>query len=506
MSRQSIVQPSDGTDPCERFGVRISQTDASFFSGIAGIGALRPHVSAVARYWTGNTPGNVANLVSLDPIGCVGIEVNGASNTQTTTEVVVNSYVPGPGQQPIPGAIAVDSNGTACSGGKTTVDAAGGAQLHAEPTTGTSLGQISLYALPGNAATCTGAACNPAQVPSNIAPQPVSSASRVTRAPADDAYNCKPSYPLYDGRVQIAGCDTSDTSNGGAYIDQLTGAIRGYSSTNLPPGFSLFPSCSPSSGTYTGNFWVECANGNGFKVTNGTTVVFRGNVIFDGNVNQSGGELDFEGNPGGSIPASCEPIWSGGTSAATAASCLQYSSYQPTSGTSTCGIGTSTCASFVYLNGSMTPTNSAYTLNFNGTFVYVTALSGSISQDPSNYGCAVQSKANSLTSNAGITNWVAPTDGLFKNLALWSESGSGNNSSGGSTTASFGLHGGGNTTVDGVFFTPCAQFSISGGFTNPQTAQFLTYQLSVGGGSQLIMVPDPQRLLKTAPSGSELIR
>jgi hypothetical protein len=152
----------------------------------------------------------------------------------------------------------------------------------------------------------------------------------------------------------------------------------------------------------------------------------------------------------------------------------------------------------------MTPTGSSYTLDFNGTFVYVTA-DGSLAT-PSNYTCAAEKNADSLTSNAGTTNWVAPTDGLFKNLALWSESGSGTNSSGGSTTANFGLAGGGSTTVDGVFFTPCAQFGISGGFTNPQTAQFLTYQLSVSGGSQLIMEPDPQRLLKTEPSTSELIR
>jgi hypothetical protein len=266
-----------------------------------------------------------------------------------------------------------------------------------------------------------------------------------------------------------------------------------------------------------GNFWVDCPIGNGFKITNGSKVVFEGNVIFNGNVNQSGGELDFEGNPSGSMTG-CEPPWNNGSSGASAGTCLSASSYSPAAGAETlftdtngaaqriCQITTSSCASFVYLNGSMTPSGSSYVLNFNGTFVYVTGAKAAISQDPSNYGCAVQSSANSLTSNGGAASWIAPTDGLFKNLALWSESGSGNNSSGNSSTASFGLHGGGNATVDGVFFTPCAQFNISGSFTNPQTAQFLTFQLSVGGGSQLIMDPEPQRMLPTAPSGSLLIR
>lgn len=519
MATQAIRQPADGTDPCQRFAVKISHTDASFFTGVAQIGPLTPRASAVARHSAGACGSKscpVANLVSLDPIGCVGIEVNGSS----TTLIQVNSYTDSTGKT-IPGAIAIDSNGTACNGGKTTVDAAGSAKMYAEPTTGTSVGQISLYAMAGDQATCSGSACNPSQVPSNIAPQPVSSSARVTRAPADDRYNCISSldggYPLYDSPaapVFIAPCDTTDTMNGGPYIDELTNAITGYSATSLPPGFTLWPyGCTPPSGTYAGNWWIECTSGQGFKISTGTTVVLQGNVIFNGSVNQSGGELDFEGNPASSIPPWCEPIWAGGATTNSEASCLQYSSYQPTTGTSppTCGYGTSSCASFVYINGSMTPSGTNYTLNFNGTFVYVAAGCGSgsscsISANPTNYTCAAEKNANSLTSNSGVTNWVAPTDGIFKDLSLWSESGSADNSSGGSSTASFGLHGGGNTTIHGVFFTPCAQFSISGGFNNPQTAQFLTYQLSVAGGSQLIMVPDPQQLLPTAPSASELIR
>lgn len=517
MATQTIVQPADGTDPCQRFGVKISHTDSSFFSGVAGIGSLTPHVSAVARHSAGQCGSKscpVANLVSLDPIGCVGIEVNGSSSTL----IEVNSYTDSTGKT-IPGAIAIDSNGTACNGGTTTIDAAGSARMYAEPTTGTSVGQISLFAMAGDQATCSGSACNPSQVPSNIAPQPVSSSGRVTRAPADDRYNCLSSasggYPLYDSPaapVSVAPCDTTDTTNGGPYINELTNAITGYSATNLPPGFTLWPyGCSPPSGTYTGNWWVDCTSGQGFRISTGTTVVFQGNVIFNGSVNQSGGELDFEGNPSNSIPSSCEPIWAGGASTNSEASCLQYSSYSPTTGKSTCDYGTSSCASFVYINGSMTPSGTNYTLNFNGTFVYVaagcnTGSSCAISANPSNYTCSAEKNANSLTSNSGITNWVAPTDGLFKDLALWSESGSADNTNGNSSTASFGLHGGGNTTINGVFFTPCAQFSISGGFNNPQTAQFLTYQLSVAGGSQLIMVPDPQQLLPTAPSSSLLIR
>lgn len=542
MSSQPIRQPADGDDPCARFGVTISHDDASFFSAVGGIGNLYPHVKAVARGGTGQKLNDDANLVSLDPTGCVGIEANGASNGQTTTEVVVDSYIPAPGQPAIPGAIAVDSDGATCGGGSTTIDAAGAANIFAEPTTGTEVGQISLFAMPGSATTCSGSTthdCNPSQVPSNIAPQPVTSPARVTRAPADHVYNCKASYPLYDGVVRVAGCDTFDPKNGGPYIDQFTTAVQTDIFNNTPPDVSwqTFPTCSPSSGVYVGNWWVNCPSGQGFQLANTTHVTFKGNVIFNGNVNQSASsELDFEGNSSSSIPASCKPPTLGGSSGADASSCLDYSSYVPSSAAPalftgangnpqpSCTIGSTTggylsqyspapdCASFVYVNGSMTPSGSNYTLNFNGAFVYVTANSQNASTvtaaiaNASNYVCASQSSANSLTSNGGTTNWIAPTDGLFNNLGLWSESGSGTNSPGHGSTASFGLHGGGSTTVDGVFFTPCAQFAISGGFTNPQTAQFLTFQLSVGGGSQLTMIPDPNRHLPTKPTGSMLIR
>lgn len=446
------ARTQDGTNQCERIGMSITRVDGNFFARSFGGGALSPYAFAVARHSTGYQLETVANLVVLDPTGCTGIDVQGASGTA----VVV-------GTSAHPGAIAVDSDGTACSGGQTTVKAANGTELWAQPTSRATPGEILLYSQPGSQTTCGAPACRPTDVGGGqLAPQPISEPARVTRSVVDYPYNCKANYPvLYDGVLQIPGCDNGTPP----YIDSFVSAVTSFTSASLPTGYTKISGggCSPSTSPPPGNYWVACTN---FKVNSGTIAFTGGNVIFTGNISVSGGAtLSFNTANANTYACATEP-------------CLAASSAG---------------ASFVYVDGNVSATGAS--LTFKNTFVYITPGNGSAN----NFGCSTGGGPN-YTSESGAgsaVTWIAPTEGPYKNLALWSEAASNK----------FQLTGGGAGSIDGVFFTPCANpFTIAGQFNNPQTAQFLSFQLAVTGGANLTMTPDPTRLLITAPSGSLLMR
>jgi hypothetical protein len=346
----------DGTNQCERIGIQISRQDPMFFGGVTGYGPLNPSVTAVARHTPGNALEKVANLVILDPVGCVAVSVGGSSGAQVLVGTATN-----------PGSIAVDSDGTGatCTGGKDTLSANGsGTELYAEPTTGSTPGQILLQALPGDASSCTGDACNPANVPGQVAPQPISEQTRVTRSVVDYTYNCHTAaYGNYDGILPISGCDNGTAD----YVDSLISQVETDSGGPASAGFTVLGNkdCNPSASvTYTGNYWISCG-GSGYKVGGGggsVAVTFNGNVVFDTSVSvQAGGSLSFNSaNPNsGTLPASCE--------------------------TSVCLTTSSSDASIVYLNGSITTTGTG-SLDFNNTFTYITSgVNSSISKDPTNY-------------------------------------------------------------------------------------------------------------------------
>jgi Flp pilus assembly protein TadG len=465
------ARTQDGTNRCERIGISVSRNAPVFFARTIGAGSLSATGTAVARHSAGTTLLNVANLVELDPFGCTSIDDSGSG----TTQVIVGQVGP-PLKQ---GSIGVDSDGTACSSQATTIGTGGSGDIWAEPTSGSTPGQIELYAQAGNQSTCSTFACSAGDVQSGrVAPQPIDERARVTRAVSDFTYNCKTGYPAYpvgdSKQITIPDCDTG----GSPYIDNLNSAMSN-AGTAAPTGYLTIDSgtnggCNPSSETLAaGNYWVNCTT---FKVNNNTTVDFPGgNVVFTGSVSvSSGSSLTFnDNNPTATLPSSCL--------------------------TSVCIGNSSQNASFVYVvNGSI---SSGGTLYFDHSMVYVAPGTGQAgcTQNIGGSNNRIGTGNNNISANgSGAANkWVAPNEGPFKNLALWAE---------GSTTGD-GLAGGGSSLVDGVLFTPYAcPFTISGGFTTPETAQFISFQLKVTGGGTLTLNPDTNRLLKTAPQGAFLIR
>jgi hypothetical protein len=94
-------------------------------------------------------------------------------------------------------------------------------------------------------------------------------------------------------------------------------------------------------------------------------------------------------------------------------------------------------------------------------------------------------------------NWTAPTEGPFKQLALWSEK----------SSNKFQINGGAGVSLEGIFFTPEADaLSLSGsGDWGQLHAQFISYRVAVSGGGTLNMTPDPS-MLSLPPTNNALIR
>jgi len=452
-SRYTGKGKRDGT-PCQRMAVRVGITDNAYFGRILGTSTLQTARTAVVKM--SNSRGSrIPALWLLDPTGCVSLSISGGSQL-TLGDISVSP--------PIPGVATIDSDGTTCSTNQYTLTAGGsGTFLKAIPTTGLTPGVISLYALPVDAETCVGKACNPADVSSgNISPQPVPALERATRAPIDWRYNCKrgpnvftPAYPAFHG-IPMADCPVDVTLP--PYVDQFTAAVG----TSGQPVDSTFvrwtatKSCNnPPVGTtlITGNVWVDC---NTLNVGSNTNLVFNGNVVFDGNVKlTSNGSIQFNpANAASNLPSSCL--------AAVTITCLSSSSQN---------------AAWAYFrNGDLDASGGSITMNH--TLIF-------------QKGGAIKQTAG------GAPVWSPPKEGPFKSLSLWSEA-----------HTAYTITGGGGLNLSGVFFTPeAAPFSISGGGgLNQQHAQFIAYQLSISGGGELKLAPDNEEYVAIPPKAGLLIR
>ena len=144
--------------PCDRLRVIISVTDPSFFGGIGGTKSYTTSRSATAV----SVPGTVKRIPALwllDPTGCTALDVSGGAKVEVGTDTVA-------------GVVMLDSDGSDCNGTQYTTNVSGsGSRLLARD--GTTGGYIGLYALPPAATSCTGRACDPANVASlALQPQP----------------------------------------------------------------------------------------------------------------------------------------------------------------------------------------------------------------------------------------------------------------------------------------------------------------------------------------------
>jgi len=446
----------DGT-ACQRMGVTVTVTDPATFGRVLGTSTLRTSRTAVVKM-SNNRGDRIPALWLLDPYGCTALAISGGA------QLTLGDANASP---PIPGVATIDSDGTACSSNQTTLSSTGnGTYLDAVPLTGNTgddTGLIALYALPDNATTCTGTACDPADVNGGrVAPQPQPALQRATRGPVDWMYNCKrgsnpltPAYPTYHG-ITIQDCPSDYTT--GPYIDQLTTAV-GTSGQPVDASFARWQatkSCNVPTGIFvvSGNSWVDCTTLN---LGNGANVTFNGNVVFDGTVAlTNGSSLTFNNSasaPSG-LPSACQ--------ATVSVTCLASSSQN---------------AAFAYFrNGDLTNNGGALTLNH--TFMY--------------------QKGGAIKDTAGAApTWSPPAEGPFAGLSLWSEK-----------SDAYTISGGGGLNLNGVFFTPEANpFKITGGGgVNQQHAQFISYHLVISGSGQLILAPDQSRPVMIPPTGGILIR
>lgn len=77
--------------------------------------------------------------------------------------------------------------------------------------------------------------------------------------------------------------------------------------------------------------------------------------------------------------------------------------------------------------------------------------------------------------------WVAPTEGPFAGLSVWSEE----------PSSGLQINGGASMELEGVFFTPNADaFTLNGGSPLlPQRAQFIAFRTTIAGGAVLTLAP-----------------
>jgi hypothetical protein len=279
MSGQSINTIVDGA-ACQRLGVEITRTREYSFAPVMGFDSGSTHVGAVARVEINAGEPEVVPLLVLEPVSCDALYASGQGS------VTVAHFMD------TPGIIVVDSNGSGgtgsldCStGNRWTIDAKGNNNgwIRALPVPGPDPinAAILSYALSGTPGAQASKSYDPNDLTTGrLSPRPQLSHRRITRAPIDWRYNCKSSYPLYLGTVEVTGCSTAPDPK----IDNLAAAYGGAGS---PTGISLrwtdSHSCSPTADvTVPGDWYVDCPGG---FIVNGVNVVFSdGNVVFDGNV------------------------------------------------------------------------------------------------------------------------------------------------------------------------------------------------------------------------------
>ena len=439
-------------DPCERIMVRLMSSVNAFFGTILGKDTLEVDTQAVVRQVEA-AKRRLPSFWLLEPFECGALEVAGGAVVQS-------------GSDNRAGVILLDSDGSACQGQASTIEVSGnGSTIYAKSESPPGdAGAINLVAL-GEGQTCLTVpnACNDADlaadedevlVDGGIWPIPESRVSRATRAPVDHKYNCKPVYPNYLNTLPITGCSAGSQP----HIDNLRLAVG---SSGTPTGWQTWTDlydCDEKnvSLTLTGNWHIDCSGPKDtFTVANGTSITFEdGNIIFDGDIKLTGGSLQFNQNNSGTVDPTCQ---------LTVVACIDQSSAG---------------AAWVYQrDGNLTLTGGALLANHTAIYQHTGYFEMAGGSPP---------------------NWTAPTEGPLKGLAVWSEADSGK----------YKITGGAEMILEGTFFTPGADpMTISGGSpVTPIKAQFISRKLTVNGGANLDLTPDPTSGLFLPPEPPLLIR
>lgn len=491
---QQVITAEDG-NPCKRVAVAIDRPRSFGFAAALGIagGATSNHSVALSAPGGGDVP-IASPLVILDPTACSALQANGGAQVLVAAN---DTSTPG-----VPGLVAVNSDGSDCTGQGTTVDsnASSGANTHiwANDSATGGAARILTFATSAKAykATQTTGCTKAGNTWSagQLCPEPDQLLSQISRFSfIDNNYNC----------LIAQTCSNPDDPKNGvaqlkAFVEALSPATMA-DPTTRPAGWTYVGGneCGNPRPSYTGNVYVDCnANGNGqnsqFTVS-GTTVFGsgpgreQGVVVFAGNVKVNG--------------------------------CLVING-----SASECATPTLTVKSadgpLVYLTGRLTLSSTNSSFIAPQTFIYEgrCQTNGTGCRDAS--GAAITPNLDLQTNGSGSVLWSAPlgpalasptacdpgsaskppTTACFAKLALWNEY---------KTTSSTedSIAGGANLLLQGTFFTPNAQFNLRGGaFTDIRSAQFVTGRLNLTGQGTLTMVPDAAKTNPPPLLFAELIR
>ena len=454
MGSQTVNTLIDGVS-CQRLGVSIQRTRDHWFARVIGSASGLTNVSAVARHSAGSGGGEVVPLLILEPISCDALFTSGQG------KVTVSWFMD------TPGFIVVDSDGSKtdnpnrCGSNSWTINSKGNQNgwIRAIPTPSGIPSVILSYALSG------AAGANPARAydlddttspvdPADITdpaellmpqtwfrlfPVPSFVTQRITRSAIDHRYNCKAVYDPYQldlGNPGLGGIPISPCLDAPApYIDNL---VTAYGGSGSPVGFqrwTIFPDGTPrypcqvddttwvpATIAVAGDWWVDCPGG--LIIGNSKTVVFSaGNVVLDG---------DIDLRAFGTLRVNPAP----------------------------------TSDHFVFVRNGDLKKGAQTSIFLEQTLVFL------------------QNGRIDIGAGAGGLTWVAPLNGNFEDLALWSEA-----------PLQHQIGGQAGNTLTGTFFTPLADpFSLTGQSGQFQTdAQFITRRLEVKGQGEVKMHPDPDR-------------
>ena len=266
----------------------------------------------------------------------------------------------------------------------------------------------------------------------------------MTRAPIDHRFNCKADYTTLNPPSIIWATDSltatneqdispcPEAANDTPDIHNLINLVK---QTGTPPGFQRWTTdhtcilaASNPPLVLGGDWHVDCPQ---FKIN--STVIFNGgNVVFDGDVSiQASGTLAVNTTAG--IPGDPDT----------------YSAATP--------------EAWVFLRNGALKKAGQGSLYLHNTTLY-----------------ASKTSTIDMAGGTGTVLWVAPNQGDFDDLALWSDSPDRHKFAGQAAL-----------TLEGAFFTPLATIQYTGlGSQSQVRAQFIADKLHVGGNGTLIVAPE----------------
>lgn len=474
------ASPEDGPDPCERVAVEISSTWDTTFGRLAGVESVDAAVHTVARATLPAGEGVPINLLVLDRTGCQSLLA--AGNGGILVAPILNPDLdgdPSNGLTPglVSGVAAADSDASSGCAGVIDLDGsnsilqadgpAGCTQQFGSDYTfagfaaGAGCGQI-LTLAPGTPG-CNLPACSIGGGGQSPLPDPTSLPARLTRAPIDHRFNCKADYTTLsppsigwatDPLTAANGQDIEPCPDALSDSPHVHDLINGVGASGTPVGFQRWTaaghSCTLSASdppiVVTGNWHVDCST---LKLN--TVVIFDGgDVVFDGGVSvEASGTLAIN------------------TTATDPADPGTYADASPE-------------AWVVVRNGRFKKAGQG-SLYLNRTTMYLSKTS----------------ELDLAGGSSGVLRWVAPNQGDFDDLALWSDSPSSHKFAGQAAL-----------TLEGTFFAPLAAIDYVGNGAQSQVrAQFVARSLRAGGNGALVVAPEFGRAVGfPADAVSEILR